>query len=386
MVMGARPEVRTASLPMTVFALTGLVAQLLNALASVPFRRPWEGREGFLHNVGITVTRTVMRAFLGQVTSLPTAEFRAVERLLDGLCRVVLPPFLRRVGAVMQETTVAGVTGLSYQRRSGEPRGVILYLHGGGYIGTSPVMYTIFAGRIAAETGCRVFLPDYRLAPEFPFPSSLVDALGVYRGLLDAGVRPEQLFVAGDSGGGGLVNALMFDPRARALPRPAGLLFFSPEVSLTLDEPSIAENAARDILPWNIPVWPYLHGLDARDPSVSALDADLHAFPSVFVALGGDEMFRDAIRRFVGRLRASGIDTTVIEEPLMFHAFPLLMPWADASERVYRAAGGFVARQLAETGVDSRRGGSPCTSRPRQSCSASSSARATSGADARSTR
>jgi epsilon-lactone hydrolase len=131
------------------------------------------------------------------------------------------------------------------------------------------------------------------------------------------------------------------------LPRPAGLILFSPEASLTLDEPSITENAARDILPWNVPVWPYLHGLNARDPSVSVIDANLHGFPPTFVALGGDEMFRDAIRRFVGRLKASGVDTTAIEEPDMFHVFPILMPWADASERVYRALGDFVARQLA---------------------------------------
>jgi acetyl esterase/lipase len=212
-------------------------------------------------------------------------------------------------------------------------------------------MYTIFAARIAHETCCRVFVPDYRLAPEFPFPCNLVDAIQVYRGLLDADVRPGQLFVAGDSGGGGLVNVLMLDPRAHSLPRPAGLLLFSPEVSLTLDEPSIRENAGRDILPWNIPVWPYLHGLDARDPAVSANDADLRGFPPVFVALGGDEMFRDAIRRFVTHLQAAGIDTTAIEEPEMFHAFPLLMPWADASERVYRAVGGFVTRHLERASI-----------------------------------
>lgn len=344
--MGARPDVRTASMPVAAFALTGLAAQLLNALASVPLRRPWEGPESLLHNVGITVTRTVMRAFLGHAGSLPTAEFRSRERLLDGICRVALPPFLRQVDVVMHETVVAGIAGLSYQPRSGEPRGTILYLHGGGYIGTSPIMYTIFVGRIARETGCRVFVPDYRLAPEFPFPSSLADVTTVYRGLFDTGVRPEQLFVAGDSGGGGLVNALMLARRARSLPRPAGSVLFSPEVSLTLDAPSIMENAGRDILPWNIPVWPYLHGLDARNPAVSAIDADLHGFPPTFVAFGGDEMFRDAIRRFVERLKTAGIDTTAIEEPAMFHAFPLLVPWADASERVYRTVGDFVTKQL----------------------------------------
>jgi monoterpene epsilon-lactone hydrolase len=347
MVMGTRAQVKRASRPMTAFALTGLAAQLVNALASVPFRRPGRGREGLLHNVGITVTRTVMRAFLGYATSLPTSEFRSLEQLLDGICRVVLPPFLRRDGVVMDEAEIGGVGGLGYQHRSGAARGTILYLHGGGYIGTSPVMYSIFTGNIAGATGCRVFVPDYRLAPEFPFPASLDDAMAVYCGMLDAGVRPERLFVAGDSGGGGLVNALMLHPKSRTLPRPAGLILFSPEVSLTLDEPSIAENAGRDILPWNIPVWPYLRGLDARDPSVSAIDADLDAFPPTFVAFGGDEMFRDAIRRFVTRLRCSGVETIGVEEPGMFHVFPLLMPWADASQRVCRAVGDFVTGRLA---------------------------------------
>jgi epsilon-lactone hydrolase len=348
MVMGARPQVKTASTTMTGFALAGLAAQLLNAVVSVPFRRPWKGRESLLQNVGITTTRTVMRAFLGYAGSLPTPEFRSVEKLLDGICRVVLPPFLRGVDVTVEE--IGGVDALCCRRRTGEVRSTILYLHGGGYIGTSPSMYTIFTGRIADVIGCEVFVPDYRLAPEFPFPSSLVDAIAVYRAILDGGVRPERLFLAGDSGGGGLVNALMLDPRVRALPRPAGLILFSPEVSLTLDELSITENAARDILPWNIPVWPYLHGLDARDPSVSANDADLHGFPPTFVALGGDEMFRDGIRRFVARLRASGIDTTAIEEPDMFHAFPILMPWAPASARVYRALAEFVSRQIARAG------------------------------------
>lgn len=345
--MGARPEVRTASRAVTVFAFTGLTAQILNALVSVPFRQPWKGPGQPLANVAVTLTRTVMRVFLGYATSLPTPEFRSLEQALDRLCHVVLPPFLRRFDVVMQKAEVSGIPCLCYRHRTRASDGTVLYLHGGGYIGTSPVMYTIFAGRIAHETGCRVLVPDYRLAPEFPFPSSLVDAIAVYRGMLAADLRRDRLFVAGDSGGGGLVNALMLDPRARDLPRPAGPILFSPEVSLTLDEPSIAENAGRDILPWNIPVWPYLRGLDARHTSASAVGADLHGLPPTFVAFGGDEMFRDGIRRFVGHLQTADVDTTAIEEPEMFHAFPLLMPWADASARVFRAVGAFVRTRLA---------------------------------------
>jgi acetyl esterase/lipase len=250
----------------------------------------------------------------------------------------------------VQGADLGGVAVLEYRPRRGAPRGAILYLHGGGFIGTSPSMYAAFTGWIAHETACRVIVPDYRLAPEFPFPASLLDTVSVYEALLAAGLPAERLFVAGDSGGGNLATTLLVDGPGRHLPRPAGLILFSPELSLALDEPSITENADRDILPWNIPVRPYLHGLEPRDERVSPVDSDLSRFPPTFVAFGSDEMFRDPIRRFVERLERSGVDTTAIEEPDMFHVFPILMPWAHASGRVYRAVGAFVRKRL-EAGV-----------------------------------
>ena len=346
MVMGKRPEVKTASAPVVALAVAGLAAQLATALASVPFRRPWRGPAGRVHNVGVAVTRTVLRSFIGYATSLPIPEFRSVEILIDDICRIALPPFLKGLGVTARDTDLGGVPVLEYRPGRGASRGAILYLHGGGFIGTSPSMYAAFTGWIAHETGCRVFVPDYRLAPEFPFPASLLDAVSVYEAMLAAGVPAERLFVAGDSAGGNLATDLLVDAPGRHLPRPAGLILFSPEVSLALDEPSISENAERDILPWNIPVRPYLHGLEPRDERVAVADADLRRFPPTFVAFGGDEMFRDPIRRFVERLERSGVDTMAIEEPGMFHVYPILMPWADASRRVYRAVGAFVRKRL----------------------------------------
>ena len=343
MVMGRRPEVKTASGPVAAFAIAGLAAQLTTALASVPFRRPWKGPAGRLHNVGVAVTRTVLRAFIGYVTSLPIPEFRSVEILLDDICRRMLPPFLKRLGVTVRDAELGRVPVLEYRPGRGAPRGAILYLHGGGFIGTSPSMYAAFTGWIAHETACRVFVPDYRLAPEFPFPASLLDTISVYEAMLAAGLPSERLFVAGDSAGGNLATALLVHAPGRHLPRPAGLILFSPQLSLALDEPSITENADRDILPWNIPVRPYLHGLEPHDERVSLADADLRRFPPTLIAFGGDEMFRDPIRRFVERLKRAGVDTMAIEEPGMFHVFPILMPWAAASGRVYRAVGAFVS-------------------------------------------
>jgi acetyl esterase/lipase len=346
MVMGRRPEVKTAPAPIAAFAVAGMAAQLVTALATVPFRRPLRGPAGRLHNLGMSVTRTVLRAFIGYATSIPIAEFRSVEILIDDICRVALPPFLKGLGVVVGEAELGGVSGIEYRPASGAARGTILYLHGGGFIGTSPSMYATFTGWVARETACRVVVPDYRLAPEFPYPASLLDAVSVYEAILAAGVPAEQLFVAGDSGGGNLASSLVCEVARRRLPRPAGLILFSPEVSVALDEPSITANADRDILPWNIPVRPYLHGLDPHDARVSATDADLRGFPPTFVAYGGDEMFRDPIRRFLERLRRAGVDATAIEEPHMFHVYPILMPWAHASARVYRGVGGFVRERL----------------------------------------
>jgi acetyl esterase/lipase len=124
--------------------------------------------------------------------------------------------------------------------------------------------------------------------------------------------------------------------------RPAGLVLFSPEVDLRLDEASITENADRDILPWNIPTAAYLHGFDATSKEVSPLTADLSKFPPTCVTWGGDEMFRDPIRRYVDRLRGEGVPTEAQEFPGMFHVFQILMPWAEASREAFRLVRSFI--------------------------------------------
>jgi acetyl esterase/lipase len=363
MVMGKRPDVPTASLPVTALAVAGFASRLGFALASAPLRKPWEGNDTLVNNIGQSVTRTVMQTFFGYTTSLPQQQLRSVELVLDEVCRVVLPPFVHRLDVDMHDGVVGGVAGTWYRPRSGPdadaepgaaeatpglrgPRGVILYLHGGGYIGTSPAMYAAFTGYLAHATQCAVFVPDYRLAPEFPFPAALMDAIAVFEGLCADGVAPERIVLAGDSGGGGLVTSLLQDDRSAHLPSPACAVLFSPEVDLVLDEPSVSENVGRDILPARVPVEPYLHGHDGHDALVSAVYGDVDDFPPMLVAFGDEELFRDPIRRFVERLQGAGIETVVLEEPDMFHMYPILMPWAEPSHRLYRVLDDFVGKHL----------------------------------------
>ena len=341
--MGNRPDVQTARAPIVALDAALLAQQVTIALARVPFRRPFAGRSSPISNLGASVTREVVRSFMGYASALRIPEWRSMELVLDEICRWIMPPVVASLEVDSFPTDLGGVPGILYMPRRNPPVGVILYLHGGGYIGTSPTMYAFFTARVCRATDCAVFVADYRLAPEFPFPAGAEDASAAYAELRALGIPDERIFLGGDSGGGGLANTMLLTcPEHVERVRPAGLLLFSPEVDLRLDEPSVTENADRDILPWNIPTASYLHGVDASDDLVSPLTADLHGFPPTCVTWGGNEMFRDPIRRYVRRLRAAGVPTVAHEFEGMFHVFQILMPWADDSRDVFHRVRDFI--------------------------------------------
>ncbi|HNP56646.1 MAG TPA: alpha/beta hydrolase fold domain-containing protein [Gordonia sp. (in: high G+C Gram-positive bacteria)] len=358
MVMADRPGVKTASAPITAIALAGLASTMVTGLARVPFSKPLSGPFGVLDNVGQATTRQAVRSFLGYAMSLQIDEFRSMEKVIDTICGVVLPPVVGGIGQVVLDTeTIGGVEGVWCRaKRDGvvesdddpdaQPvRATILYLHGGGYIATTPMMYVAFAAALVRITGCEIFIPDYRMAPEFPYPAGLLDAADVYKSMLEQGIPAEHIIIGGDSGGGGLTTSLMGHLRDEGLPRPAAIALFSPEVNLQLDRPSVTENADSDVLPWSIPVTPYLQGMSPGDERVSAVNAvpDETWWPPTFVCWGEKEMFRDGIRTFAEHLEASDVKVKAMEEPGMFHVFPILMPWAEGAKRVFQTL-----RELAE--------------------------------------
>lgn len=350
MVMADRPEVQTATPAVAAITMLGLGQNLLTGLARIPFVHPWRGPGRTIDNLGQSVTRQTIRSFMGYSLGLPIEEFRSMERIIDGLCQVVIPPFVKQLdGVTITTEELGGVPGLWCRRKPGahigdRVEGTILYLHGGGYIGTSPMMYAAFASAIAKRTGCHIFIADYRMAPEFPFPAGVLDAANVYEALLEQGIEAGNLIVAGDSGGGGLAASLVSHLRASDIEMPAALALFSPETDLELDHPSVSANARYDILPWSVPTAPYLQGIAPGDPLVSTVNAALSPewFPPTFVVSGEKEMFRDGIRDLVANLRAAGVEVRAIEAHGMFHVFPILMPWLDASKQVFAELDEFV--------------------------------------------
>ena len=118
----------------------------------------------------------------------------------------------------VEDGSVGGIPGI-WVRPPAHPKATIVYLHGGGYLATTPWMYSMFTAELVRATGCDLFVVDYRLAPEFPFPAGLEDAMHVFETIIDDGRPPNEIFVAGDSGGGGLATSLFEDARARHLQR-----------------------------------------------------------------------------------------------------------------------------------------------------------------------
>ena len=196
--MANRPGVKTASAPVVAIDTVVLGQQLLGALARVPFRHPLRGRSNPISNFGEALTREVIRSFMGYVSSLPVPEFRSIEYMLDELCKVVMPPVVRSFDVVATIDRARRCAGDHLRPAQHRAEGVILYLHGGGYIGTSPTMYAYFTAYLCRETRCAVFVADYRLAPEFPFPAGLEgrDRRSLRR-WSNTGSPPERLFVAG---------------------------------------------------------------------------------------------------------------------------------------------------------------------------------------------
>ena len=348
MVMGRRAGVARSSWPITATDLVGLAGQLSTAMARVPFRRPWSGEGSLPHNLAVAVTRETHPVVHGVLVLAP---HRRVALGRAGARRPVRrPPASRwcaRSTCVQQPDTVAGVPGIWYRPRTAWPGAPSSTSTAAAMSAPRPGCTGCSSAWLCRRTGCEIFVADIRLAPEFPFPADLEDAVLVLEALLAGGVEPSRLFVAGDSSGGGLASSLMYSMTSTGHRPIAGVVLFSPELDLVLDEPSITENADRDILPWNIPTAAYLHGLDPDSGSVSAVDQDvsrLAARPSS--PSGATRCSATPSDGSSTHLEEAGVDTVASEEPGMFHVFPILMPWADASRRVYRAVGEFVDRRL----------------------------------------
>jgi len=225
------------------------------------------------------------------------------------------------------------------------PARVILYLHGGAFFMGSPASYRNRAMRLSYRCNAEVFVPEYRLAPEHPYPSAVDDALAAWK-FVKAFCPNARIFVAGDSAGGGLSLSLLLKLRDLGMAMPNGAFLLSPWTDLTVSGASVDGNRRKDL--WftrrHLEIWAgyYAAAADRRSPYVSPVFARFWGLPPLLLLVGEDELLLDDALRVRDAAGSTGTEVCVHIGRGMQHDWPLTLPWLDESRRAWSAMRNFV--------------------------------------------
>jgi acetyl esterase/lipase len=201
----------------------------------------------------------------------------------------------------------------------------LLYFHGGGFIAGSPETHRGLIARLCDHAFARAFSVAYRLAPEHLFPSGLRDGVDAYRALLQKGVEPSSIVLAGDDAGGGLAFSALLAIRNGNMPMPAACIALSPWVDLTLSGWSVLSNARSDAqLSWDLlflTAHHYLRKQSPADPYASPIYAGFRDFPPLMVHAGSAEILKDDTSRIGDRATEANVPVSVEVYDGMQHLF-----------------------------------------------------------------
>jgi epsilon-lactone hydrolase len=270
------------------------------------------------------------------------------------------------VVAVGQPAT--GTVGQTAWSGGGTAAATVVHFHGGGYCVGSPAETRDWAAHLSVRTGCRVILPDYRLAPEHPYPAAVEDARAALRAVLDQAAT-NAVVVSGDSAGGGLALAAALalpgtgggaangaadeaaDGAADGAARLAGCILLSPWLDLAADRMAVPRLVRRDVV--LSPAWleacalAYAPVADWAQPTVSPLHASLRGLPPLLIQCGTDDLLAPDAERMAARAEAAGVDVTYTRWPGMWHDFALQPDILAAADSAVAQAAWFLARVCA---------------------------------------
>jgi monoterpene epsilon-lactone hydrolase len=238
---------------------------------------------------------------------------------------------------LVSDVTAGGMPAHWLAAPGTDPGRVLLFLHGGGYELGSVRSDGELAARLGRASGMRVLFPEYRLAPEHPFPAAIDDVLAAYRWLRTTpDVSPGSLAVAGDSAGGGLAVALLVATRDAGEPLPAAAVLMSPTVDLTSSGASMTERADQDLI--STPAMlrqfaaEYLAGADPKTPLASPLFASLSGLPPLLIQVGTADLLLSDSERLAAAAAEAGVDVTLQIGQGLPHVYQLLLGTPEAAQ------------------------------------------------------
>ena len=250
----------------------------------------------------------------------------------------------------VETVTIGGVPGERITPPVTTAGAVVLYLHGGGYCIGSPRSHRHLAAAIGTATEAVIVLPDYRLAPEHPFPAAVDDTVAVYRALLADGVAPSRIVIAGDSAGGGLTVATLLALRDARVALPAAGVCLSPWVDLTCGGASYETKATIDPIVTRAGVsemaTAYLRGQDPKTPLASPLFANLAGLPPLLIQVGSAEVLLDDAVMLADRAKAAGVETTLEVWDDMVHVWPWFLSLLDEAPAAVSTIAKFARSRL----------------------------------------
>jgi acetyl esterase/lipase len=248
----------------------------------------------------------------------PAADFRAV--------RAMFAPFHGHPTGddfLVSIKRYGGVPCGDYRLRSAGRDITAFHCHGGAFVSTPVDEYHFYAEIIARHTGCRVIMPDYRLAPEYPYPAAVDDCCNAYRAILEQGMPASSIVLLGESCGGSLALSLLQYLRDQALPMPACFVSLTGWFDL-----SVAGMPVRGRDPFLTPEWvrnrghDYLGGqLSLDDPRVSPAYAELHGLPPMYLQVGQLDTMREGAIALGSRAMRAGVRVTMESWPGMVHGW-----------------------------------------------------------------
>ena len=276
----------------------------------------------------------------------PALPWPVQRTRLDQVTRISLVP--RRT--TVTEQTIAGLRAEVVSCRAPGSRLTVIHFHGGGYCLGSARMARSWAAQLSARTGCRVVLPEYRLAPEHPYPAALQDARAVMSALSGLGADGP-VVVSGDSAGGGLALALVLSMRDEGQEPPAGAILLSPWLDLGRDRRAVPDLVRRDVL--LDPDWLDACARAYADPSawadhlVSPLHAAHSGLPPLLIQAGTEELLAPDAELLAASASAAGVEVTYTRWPRMWHDFVLQPGLLAAADSALAQASWFVRKVTA---------------------------------------
>lgn len=248
--------------------------------------------------------------------------------------------------------TFGGVDGYWVQAAGASSERIGVLLHGGGYVMGSAAGYRAFAAEVSSATGARVFVAEYRLAPEHPFPAAVEDGSAVLSAAV-AAVGPRASFAIGDSAGGGLVISSLSELHRAGSALPGCLVLVSALVDLTVSNSSFQDLASAD------PICSqrgtrrnaafYLAGRGPDEaPTAFPMLSDLGWLPPSLLLVGGAEVLRDDSRNLAEKLKREGARVVYHEYDGMIHVWPLFASFLPEGRAALQEIGAFVRTQSVE--------------------------------------